>query len=246
MVQLDAHRERPGASCGSADVAGGLAPGIGVYTGTSLGALTSVGSGATSASLNAVAGTTYRIAVDGNGGSTGTFTLEHVFGGTEGPLSAGWSAPASVKGDFNGDGFGDLAVAAPGENAAAGAVHVLPGSASGLSSTGSQFFTQNTGGIADSQEPGDLFGASLAVGDLTGDGIADLAVGAPGENAGRRCGARADRLGVGVDGHRVAVLVAELRGDRRLPGAGRSLRARRWRSATSVAARRAISRSAPR
>ncbi len=58
------------------DVAGGLAPGIGVYTGTSLGALTSVGSGATSVSLNVVAGTTYRIAVDGNGGSTGTFKLE--------------------------------------------------------------------------------------------------------------------------------------------------------------------------
>ena len=57
------------------DVAG-LAPGIGVYTGTSLGALTSVGSGATQAQFNVVAGTTYRIAVDGNGGSTGTFTLE--------------------------------------------------------------------------------------------------------------------------------------------------------------------------
>ena len=53
------------------NVAGGLAPGIGVYTGTSLGALTSVGSGATSASFNAVAGTVYRIAVDGNGGSVG-------------------------------------------------------------------------------------------------------------------------------------------------------------------------------
>ena len=98
------------------------------------------------------------------------------------PAAAGWSAPASVKGDFNGDGFADLAVAAPGENAGAGAVHVLPGSASGLSATGSQYFTQNTAGIADSEEPGDLFGASLAVGDLTGDGFADLAVGVPGEN----------------------------------------------------------------
>ena len=166
------------------DVSGGFAPGISAYTGTSLGALTTVGQGARSAAFDAVAGTEYRIAVDGNGGSTGSFTLEHVFGGTEGPLGAGWSAPASVKGDFNGDGFGDLAVAAPGENAAAGAVHVLFGSASGLSSTGSQSFTQNTSGIADSQEPGDLFGASLAVGDLTGDGIADLAVGATGENAG--------------------------------------------------------------
>ena len=165
-------------------VAGGLSPGIAVYTGTSLGALTTVGSGATSAAFNAVAGTEYRIAVDGNGGSTGTFTLEHVLGGNEGVLGAGWSAPAPVTGDFDGDGFGDLAVAAPGENLGAGAVHVLRGSATGLSSTGSKYFTQNTTGIADSPEQGDLFGASLAVGDVTGDGIADLAVGAPGENGG--------------------------------------------------------------
>ncbi len=166
------------------DVAGGLAPGISAYTGTSLGLLTTVGQGATAAAFNAVAGTEYRIAVDGNGGSTGSFTLEHVLGGTGGVLGAGWSAPATVKGDFNGDGFADLAVAAPGEDSAAGAVHVLRGSAGGLSSTGAQYFTQDTTGIADSLEPGDLFGASLAVGDLTGDGIADLAVGAPGENGG--------------------------------------------------------------
>jgi hypothetical protein len=62
------------------DVAGGLTPGVSVYTGNSLGALTSAGSGATSASFPAVAGTQYRIAVDGNSGSTGTFNLEHVLG----------------------------------------------------------------------------------------------------------------------------------------------------------------------
>ena len=58
------------------DVAGGLAPGIGVYTGDSLGALTSVGSDETEVQFDTVAGTTYRIAVDGNGGSTGTFNLK--------------------------------------------------------------------------------------------------------------------------------------------------------------------------
>ena len=166
------------------DVAGGLSPGIGVYTGTSLGALTSVATGASSAAFNAVAGTEYRIAVDGNGGSTGSFTLEHVLGGIAGVLGASWSAPAPVTGDFNGDGFGDLALGAPGENLGAGGVHVLRGSASGLTAAGSKYFTQNTTGIADSPEREDLFGASLAVGDLTGDGIADLAVGAPGENGG--------------------------------------------------------------
>ena len=60
------------------NVGGGLFPGIGVYTGNGLGSLTSVGSGGSEASFSAIAGTTYRIAVDGNGGSTGPFDLEWV------------------------------------------------------------------------------------------------------------------------------------------------------------------------
>ena len=54
----------------------GFAPGIGVYTGSEVGSLTSVGSGPTSASFNVVAGTLYHIAVDGNGGASGTFQLD--------------------------------------------------------------------------------------------------------------------------------------------------------------------------
>ncbi len=61
-------------------IGGGLFPGIEVYTGSSLTGLTSVGSGGTQAFFNAVGGTNYRIAVDGNGGSTGTFVLEWMFG----------------------------------------------------------------------------------------------------------------------------------------------------------------------
>lgn len=61
-------------------VAGGLDPGVEVYTGASLGALTTIAEGSTSASFNAVGGTTYRIAVDGFSGSTGTFTLEFILG----------------------------------------------------------------------------------------------------------------------------------------------------------------------
>ncbi len=54
----------------------GFAPGVEVYTGTSLGALTSVlDGGSTGGSFNVTAGTPYRIAVDGNSGTTGTFDL---------------------------------------------------------------------------------------------------------------------------------------------------------------------------
>ncbi len=98
--------------------------------------------------------------------------------------AAGFSAPAPVKGDFNGDGHADLAIGAPGEDAGAGAVHVLMGSASGLTATGDKHFTQASAGIAGGPEPDDAFGASMAAGDLNGDGRADLAIGAKGEDGG--------------------------------------------------------------
>ena len=58
----------------------GLSSGLAVYTGTALNDLTTVAQGSTSAAFSAVAGTTYRIAVDGNGGTTGAFQLEYIAG----------------------------------------------------------------------------------------------------------------------------------------------------------------------
>jgi len=74
-----------------------------------------------------------------------------------------------VQADFNNDGFADLAVGVPGEDVGsipdAGAVNVLYGSASKLTGTGSQIFTQDSPGVPYSAEAGDFFGGALAAGD---------------------------------------------------------------------------------
>ena len=87
-----------------------------------------------------------------------------------------------LRADFNGDGAADLAIGVPLEDTSAGVVHVLYGSAAGLVAAGSQLCSQDSPGIAGAREQGDEFGAALAVGDFNGDGRADLAIGASGEN----------------------------------------------------------------
>ena len=95
---------------------------------------------------------------------------------------------AVTTGDFNDDGFSDLAVGAPDEDVGAavdaGVAHVLHGSPSGLTATASQYWGQNSAGVVDAGEAGDRFGASLAAGDLDGGGRSDVVVGAPGESVG--------------------------------------------------------------
>ncbi|MEV3966783.1 hypothetical protein AB0K68_01310 [Streptomyces sp. NPDC050698] len=87
-------------------------------------------------------------------------------------------------GDVNGDGYADLAIGTAGENGSAGAVTVLYGSASGLTTKGATSYTQNTTGVPGTSENGDRFGERVTLNDHTGDRRADLSVSAPGENAG--------------------------------------------------------------
>jgi len=88
-------------------------------------------------------------------------------------------APPKGAGDFNGDGFSDLAVGVPGEGPEEeqGAVNVLYGSSSGLVAAHNQLWTEDSPGVPGTGEAGDLFGRSVTVGDFDGDGFADLAVG---------------------------------------------------------------------
>ncbi|MGI3784989.1 MAG: FG-GAP repeat protein, partial [Janthinobacterium lividum] len=88
---------------------------------------------------------------------------------------------ALATGDVDGDGYADLAVGVHYENDQAGAVALIRGSKKGLTSKDNQLWSQNSPGVRDTAEPGDLFGESLAFGDFNHDGRADLAVGVPGE-----------------------------------------------------------------
>ena len=94
-----------------------------------------------------------------------------------------------TTGDFNGDGDDDLAIGAPGDvvdgMTAAGAVHVLNGSDTGITVDSNQIWTQGTPGIESDLLANDRFGASLASGDFNDDGDDDLAVGVTGEDIGK-------------------------------------------------------------
>ena len=88
---------------------------------------------------------------------------------------------AVAFGDFDADGFSDLAIGMPGTNGGGGSVLILYGGSSGLTTTGRQRWHQNSEGIAGTRKAGHHFGSALAAGDFNRDGFADLAVGIPGD-----------------------------------------------------------------
>jgi FG-GAP repeat len=90
---------------------------------------------------------------------------------------------ALTMGDFDGDGYDDLAVGVPFEdnNVATdfGATNVLYGSPSGLTDTGDQFWSQDSADVNGviEDEDSDWFASALAAGDFNGDGRDDLGIG---------------------------------------------------------------------
>jgi hypothetical protein len=106
---------------------------------------------------------------------------------------------ALSSGDFNNDGFNDLAIGVPEEDFGminAGVVQILYGSSTGLQASGTggpndQLWSQDSSNVEDLVEERDEFGSALGSGDFNGDGFADLAIGVPFESVGTVDGAGA-------------------------------------------------------
>ncbi|MFE5815514.1 FG-GAP-like repeat-containing protein [Streptomyces sp. NPDC056479] len=115
----------------------------------------------------------------------GALTVPAVNAAGEAPAAA--PSTKRLHDDFNGDGYPDLAVAAPDATVdgkkQAGYVAVLYGSASGLRTASKQVISQNTTGVTDSAETGDQFGSAVGSADLDRDGHTDLIVGVTGEDS---------------------------------------------------------------
>ena len=102
--------------------------------------------------------------------------------GVKGPASAGDEFGYAVAAvDFDGDGFDDLAIGAPGKDLDevndAGVVHVLFGSQDGLSGAGAIAYSQETKRVPGVSKSGDRFGSALDGADSW------LLIGVPGDDA---------------------------------------------------------------
>ena len=92
------------------------------------------------------------------------------------------TSPQMVSGDFNNDGYMDVAKAfhdaSVDDLGSAGMVAIWYGTPTGLDSNPIAI-SQNSPGVPGDAEASDHFGWALATGDFNGDGFSDLGVGAP-------------------------------------------------------------------
>ncbi|MEU8678543.1 FG-GAP and VCBS repeat-containing protein [Streptomyces sp. NPDC048560] len=88
-------------------------------------------------------------------------------------------------GDFDKNGYGDIAIGYPDASSNRGTVTLWYGTSTGPGSKSAEL-SQATSGVVGAAEPGDGFGTSVSAGDTDADGYADLAVGVPGEAVGTK------------------------------------------------------------
>ncbi|MFE4637693.1 FG-GAP and VCBS repeat-containing protein [Streptomyces sp. NPDC056773] len=106
--------------------------------------------------------------------------------------------------DVDGDGYADLLIGAPREigpgpkGNRSGAITMLRGSKTGITSTGAKSFTQNSAGIPSTSEIDDKFGSAIKVLDSDKNGKPEVYVGGYGEDsfAGRVWKLKTDSTGV--------------------------------------------------
>ncbi len=109
------------------------------------------------------------------------FTQGSIFGTSTADGALDQFGFALAAGDFDRDGWADLAVSQPGENAGGiwrGGVTILSGGLGGLYDR-YRFLSPGIGGVPSDAQNGAQAGGALASGDFDGDGYDDLAMGIP-------------------------------------------------------------------
>lgn len=175
----------PASVCQSADTASGLpqtdfngdgvadlavgAPGEDVGTIVDAGAVTVMYGSASGLAITPIAGV-----------PAPQFLHQNMAGYADGAEEQDAFGAAVVGGNFDGDAYSDLAVGVPGEDGGLGAVHVIRGSAAGLTPTSDVVF--KLAELLSPEERGGQtrLGSALTWGDFDGDGVGDLAASATG------------------------------------------------------------------
>lgn len=133
--------------------------------------------------INAIYGTTSFLSSTGNQ----AFDMRDI-GVTGSPEDFDNFGASLASGDFNGDGYSDLAIGIPHPvqllGPVGGRVSIFYGDAGGLDRDADQIFSQDTDNMLDVGELGDQFGLRLAAGDFNADARTDLAIAVPFERLG--------------------------------------------------------------